>query len=82
MYFFHQYYLAVRAAGFEVSRPWLRGGPGSRPDTGARATLVRALRARRADRALLEVRRFARWVGPNMIVGDRPLALDCRKPGP
>ena len=28
VHFFHRYYRAVRAAGFEVARPWPRAGPG------------------------------------------------------
>jgi SAM-dependent methyltransferase/uncharacterized protein YbaR (Trm112 family) len=81
VHFFHQYCFAARAAGFELAPPWLRGGRPPRSDTGTRAAVVRALRARRAGRALLEARHFSKYVWTHMIRGDASLSLDCTKPG-
>jgi SAM-dependent methyltransferase len=88
VYFFHQYVRAVRAAGFEIAKPWLRGVPpddaGSvdRVAPGRRfAALERALRRRPAGRRLIAGNRIARYAWRHMILGDRSLFLDCRKPG-
>jgi hypothetical protein len=62
VYFFHQYYLEARRAGFHVSLPGLARGASK---TGVRGEL-RAL-AGRAWRQLIR--------------GDAPLVMDCRKPG-
>lgn len=80
VHFFHQYYLAARAAGFEVARPWLRPGAVAPTETGRRAAFLRAVSRWRAGRVLREARIAARWAWPHVIAGDRPLALDCTKP--
>jgi len=88
VYFFHQYYRAARAAGFEISKPWLRGVPpddassAERVPAGRRlAPLERAVRRRAAGRRAIGCFRVARYVWRHMILGDRSLFLDCRKPG-
>lgn len=87
VYFFHQYLRAVRAAGFEIARPWLRGVPpddcagADRVPPGRRfAALERAVRRRAAGRRLIACNRVARYAWRHLIVGDRSLFLDCRKP--
>jgi SAM-dependent methyltransferase/uncharacterized protein YbaR (Trm112 family) len=88
VYFFHQYLLAVRAAGFEIKAPWLRGVPpddassAERVPAGRRlAPLERALRRRAAGRRLIAGARVARYAWRHVILGDRSLFLHCRKPG-
>ena len=87
VYFFHQYVLAARAAGFEIRAPWLRGVP---PDDGGSAERVppgrrlapleRAVRRRAAGRKLIGGARIARYAWRHVLLGDRSLFLDCRKP--
>jgi SAM-dependent methyltransferase len=62
VYFFHQYYMQARRAGFRVSLPGL-----------ARSDAPSGLRG--APRAL------AGRAWRQLIRGDEPLAMDCRKPG-
>ena len=84
VYFFHQYYRAARAAGFEVAKPWMRGVPADgtpAPGNGRAAGAKRALRSHAAGRRLIGGYRIARYAWWHMIAGDRSLFLDCRKPG-
>jgi len=85
VYFIHRYVLAARAAGFQISRPWMRGVPADgahRLAAGHRlATVERALRAHVAGRRLIAANRVARYVWRHVIAGDRSLFLDCRRPG-
>jgi len=84
VYFIHRYLLAVRAAGFHVARPWMRGVPADGAMRLAAAhRLARAehvLRDRAAGRALIAANRVARYLWRHAIAGDRSLFLDCRKP--
>lgn len=87
VYFFHQYVLAARAAGFRIEQPWLRGVPASdaplsplAPDAGPIAQLRRRLRNYRGGRALIAGARLGRYAWRHVIRGDRSLYLDCHKP--
>jgi SAM-dependent methyltransferase len=87
VYFFHQYLLAARAAGFQIAKPWLRGVPAAgeplpplAPDAGRTARLRRGLRDRPGGRTLIAGGRVARYAWRHIIAGDRSLFLDCRKP--
>ncbi|MEY2442233.1 MAG: hypothetical protein QOJ46_1659 [bacterium] len=67
VYFASSYVLAARAAGFRVAQPWMRGvAPGQWHP---------------ALRPLVACRRIGRWAWRHVIVGDRALFLDGRKPG-
>lgn len=86
VYFAHEYYLAVRAAGFEVGTPWMRGvehnltGAHRWEDRPRLASLERAVRDRAVGRGLIAAKRIARWAWSHVLVGDRALFLECRKP--
>jgi SAM-dependent methyltransferase len=87
VYFFHQYLLAVRAAGFHVAKPWMRGVPPDDATSADRvppqrrlAPLERALRRREAGRRAIGAVRVARYAWRHAILGDRSLFLHCRKP--
>lgn len=88
VHFFHDYYLAARAAGFEIARPWRRpagcDGDGAVADRHADASrtgaLKRALRSRPAGRRLIGAYRFANYGWRHLIAGDASLTLDCTKP--
>lgn len=85
VYSLPRYYLAARAAGFEIDRPWLRGMPADGaarlPEGHRLAAAERALRAHGAGRGLIAANRIARYAWRHLIAGDRSLFLDCRKPG-
>lgn len=66
VYFLHQYYRALRAAGFEIAAPWLRGVP-----PGFWPPVLRELAA---------VKRIAVYAWRHAIAGDRALSLICTKP--
>lgn len=67
VYFLHQYVRALRAAGFEIAKPWLRGiKPGIWPP---------------GLRELAAIRRIVRYAWRYFIAGDRALMLICKKPG-
>jgi len=88
VYFFHQYYLAARAAGFEIASPWMRGVPSDEqlaaaapaPGSGPRGAATRALRRNPAGRRLIAAHRVARYAWRHAIMGDRSLFLVCTKP--
>ena len=83
VYFLQRYILAARDAGFQISRPWLRGVPADArrwPDTHPLAGVEHALRSRLAGRALVEANRIARYAWRHVLAGDRSLFLECSKP--
>lgn len=89
VYDFHEYWRAVRAAGFTTAKPWLRGlptgkgadGPHRLPARHPLAPLERAVRRRALGRGAIAANRVARYAWYHIIRGDRSLLLDCTKPG-
>jgi SAM-dependent methyltransferase len=87
VYFFHQYWRAARAAGFDVELPAfapvadaLRAGEEEvSPDAGL-ANLRRALRRHRLGRLLVAAVRLRRFAWRYVLRGDATAALLCTKP--
>ncbi len=85
VHFFHEYFWAAWSAGFSVSIPGLRATPALKapadlPTPQGLARAKRALRENRYTRRLLPAYRGARFAWRDVIAGDVPLHLYCRKP--
>jgi SAM-dependent methyltransferase len=85
VHFFHDYFRAARAAGFSVRIPDLHANPPSFPPADPpaldrRARFRRAVRESRFARPLMPVYRGARFAWRDLVAGDVPLQLYCRKP--